>query len=71
MTTDGLLMADRVQIEVVRNLTDMARGERGWLEMNERVQGMVDSGNWRIIDREISAPVRKARNVAPSDDQPQ
>lgn len=45
-------MADRLLVEVVRNLTDMNRGDRALVDDGPGVRGMVDSGNWRIIRRE-------------------
>lgn len=63
------MATDRVQIEVVRNLTDMARGDRAWVDDTPQVRGMVDSGNWKVIDREIRSS-RRGKDV-PDHDQPQ
>ena len=62
-------MADRVLVEVLRNLTDMNRGDRAWVADTPLVRGMVDGGNWKIVDREVKS--RKVKDDGPDSNQPE
>lgn len=64
------MATDRVLVEVVRNLTDMQRGDQAWVDDSERVRGMVEGGNWKIIDREIKATAKKVTDRVTDPDQP-
>lgn len=39
----------KITIEVVRNLTDMRRGTRAEVDLNEATTGMINSGNWQVV----------------------